>query len=614
MSAKKGITNTLVWILMGLLIVGLGGFGVTNLNGNLDSIGRVGETEIELQSYARNLQNEISAEAAERQRPVTFPMAQELGIDQRVLGRAVQTAALEEETRLVGLSIGDANLRDQILDIPTFQGPDGSFDREAYRFTLERSNQTEAEFEENIREEAASTLLQAAVVAGVNVPDAYVDTLMAYIGERRTVTFAMLDRSALETGLPVPTEEDLIAYHQTHLPDFTTPAAKRITYAWLTPEMIIDTVEVDEESLRAAYDERLDEYVQPERRLVERLAFGSAEAAEEAKARVEAGEISFDALIEERGLSLADADMGDVSEADLGAAGASVFAAEAGDVVGPENTPIGPALFRVNAVLQAQETTFEEAEPELRDELAGDRARRVLDAQMDDKVDMLAGGATLEDLAKETDMELGTIDWHPGMTDGIAAYSAFRDAAETISEDDFPDIDKLDDEGLFAMRLDAVVEPQIQPLDEVRPRVTEAWRAQAIADTLREQVAPRLDALESGSDFADQGFSESTTTEITRSAFQPDAPAEFIETVFGLDEGEVTVIDGDSRIFVMRLDSIAPPDAENEEMARLRTALRDDAASGVAQDFFLLLTADIRSRAGVELDQQALNAVHSNFQ
>lgn len=614
MSAKKGITNTLVWILMGLLILGLGGFGVTNLSGSISRVGSVGETPIDLQEYARALQGDIRAEEAARGTPLNFVQAQELQLDRRALARLIQTAALEEETRLMGVSIGDENLREQILDIPAFHGLNGEFDREAYRFALEQSNLTEAQFEEDIRAEAARTLLQGAVLAGVNMPEAYTDTLMRYIGERRTITWAMLDRTALETGLPVPSEDDLIAYHQTHLPDFTTPLTKQITYAWLTPEMIIDTVEVDEDSLREAYDARAEEFNQPERRLVERLGFGSTDEAEAAQTRLSADEITFDALIEERGLSLADADMGDVSKPELDEAGDAVFSAEVGDVVGPIDTAIGPALFRVNGVLQAQETSYEDALPQLRDELAGDRARRVIDAEIDGLADLLAGGATLEDLAKETDMVIGQINWHPGMSDDIGAYDAFRSAAEAVTAEDFPDIEKLEDDGIFALRLDKIVEPQIRPLNEVRAQAEAGWRAQAIVAALRDVVAPDLDALKSGGDFEALGMSQITTLEVTRSAFQPDAPPEFIDTVFGLEDGGVEILDGDGRIFVMRLDSIAPPDPQDEEMLRLRQGLQDDAAGSVAQDLFGLLAGDIRARAGVEVDQAALNAVHSNFQ
>ena len=614
MSGKNSISTTLVWVLMGLLILGLGGFGVTNLSGNVRSIGAVGETEIDIQDYARLLRDEIRAEEAARGAALSFAQVRELQLDRRVQAQLITTTALEEETRLMGVSVGDETLRDQIVQIPNFRGLDGSFDREAYRFTLEQSGLSEAEFEEDIRRETARTLLQGAVLGGVEMPAVYTDTVMRYIGERRTITLATLDRSDLATGLPEPDEADLIAYHQTHLPDFTTPLTKEITYAWLTPEMIIDTVEIDEDSLRAAYDERIEEFRQPERRLVERLVFADTAAAEAAKAQIDSGEAGFEALVAERGLDLADVDLGDVSLNDLDAAGPAVFAAAIGEIAGPADTSLGPALFRVNAVLQAHETSFEDALPQLRDDLASDRARRVIDAQIDGIEDLLAGGATIEDLARETDMELGTIGWHAGVTDGIGAYEAFRAAAQDITTEEYPDVITLQDEGILAMRLDRVIDPQVQPLDAVRARAEQGWRQQALAEALAEQVAPAVAALENGAEFADQGLADSRTLEVTRNAFQPDAPPEFLDTVFGLDQGAVEVIEGEGRIFVMRLDGILPPDPENEELAQLRRAVAREADTALAQDLFGLLAGDIRDRVGIELNQQALNAVHSNFQ
>ncbi len=77
--AGKSITKTLVWILMGMLILGLGGFGVTNLSGTVRSIGSVGESEIDVNQYARALQTEIRALEAERGGAVSFAQAQQLG-------------------------------------------------------------------------------------------------------------------------------------------------------------------------------------------------------------------------------------------------------------------------------------------------------------------------------------------------------------------------------------------------------------------------------------------------------------------------------------------------------------------------------------------------------
>ena len=614
MSAKKGITNTLAWILMGLLILGLGGFGVTNLSGSVGSVGRVGETEISLQEYARILQNEINAETAEQGAPVTFQDAREMGLDRRVLSQLVQAAAFEEETRLMGVSIGDAALREQILAIEAFQGVDGSFDRDAYRFALDRSGLSEAEFENDLRAEAARSLLQGAVLGGVEMPAAYADRLINHIGEERRVTFAVQGRAGLETGLPVPTEQDLVRYHAENEADFMTPRTRRITYAWLTPEMIIDTVQVDEATLREAYEDRAESFRQPERRLVERLVFATPAEAEAARARIEAGETGFEAEVAARGLTLSDIDLGDVARADLDAAAEAVFDAETGAVVGPVTTPLGPALFRVNAVLDAQTTTFAEAQPQLRDELASDRARRVIDEKVDRLSDLIAAGATLEELAEESEMQAGEIDWHPGMRDGIAAYPAFREAAQALSENDFPRIERLGDAGIFALRLDEIIEPQVQPLDEVRDAVEAGWRRQAVTEALRAQIEPQLPALRDGAAFTDLGLTNTTTLTVTRGGAGADTPPEFIDTVFGLETGDVTVLEGAGRIFVLRLDAISPPDPQDEQIVRLREAVREDAASGLAQDLFALLSADIRDRAGVEIDQQALNAVHSNMQ
>ncbi|WP_320179283.1 peptidyl-prolyl cis-trans isomerase [Roseovarius pacificus] len=612
--AAKSISKTLVWILMGLLILGLGGFGVTNLSGGVSSIGSVGDTKIDINDYARALQSEMDARQAATGEPMTLQQARQNGVTDAVLARMIATAALDDETARLGISIGDENLRRQILEIQGFQGINGTFDREAYAFALDRTGLSETQFEENMRTESARAILQGAVMAGITVPEGYIRPLMTYLAEQRDATWAILDRADLQTGLPDPTEEELKAYHQSHLPDFTTPTVKQITYAYLTPEMIIDSVEVDEQALRDAYDERIEEYRQPERRLVERLVFADSDSASAALARIESGEIGFEALVEERGLSLADVDMGDVAKDDLAAGSDAVFSAGVGDVVGPLDSDLGPALFRVNAILAAQETTFDEAEAELRDELASGRARRVIETRISDIDDLLAGGATLEDLGAETDMQTGTLDWHPGMSDGIAAYAAFRSAAEAVSDSDYPEVMDLDDGGIFAMRLDKVIDPEIQPLDDVRPAVVAGWRQQATAEALKTQAEAQIEELRGGADFDDLGLETQSASDLTRQGFQPGTPPGFVETLFGMDKGDVSVIEADGRIFVLRLDDIRAPDTDTPELEALQAGLREQAASGLSQDLFQILANDIRERAGLTIDQQAINAVHANFQ
>ncbi|MBC7164733.1 MAG: peptidyl-prolyl cis-trans isomerase [Roseovarius sp.] len=610
--AGKGISKGAMWVLMGLLIVGLGGFGVTNLGGSVRSIGSVGDAEIDVNTYARALRDEMNALSAQRGAPVSFAQAREAGIDQRVLAQLVARAALEHEAGALGISVGDETLRTEILAIPGFRGADGSFDRQAYRFALQQSGLNETQFEQGVRAETSASLVQAAVLSGLRPPAAYTGAMIDWLGERRSLAFATLDRGDLETGLPEPSEEDLRAYHEAHLPDFTTPEARRLTYAWVTPEMLLDTVEMDEATLRAAYAERADEFNMPERRLVERLVFADEAAAAHAMERLSEG-VTLDVLVSERGLDMADIDLGDVTAADLGPAAEAVFAAPVGEVVGPVETSLGPAIFRVNAVLPAQVTPFEEARADLREALALDRARRVIDTLGHAVDDLLAGGATLEDVARETELELATIDWHEGIAEGIAGYPAFRRAAEEVREGSYPKVERLEDGGIFALRLDGIQKPRVLPLDEVRDTVRARWRAEATMAALRAQAEPLAEALRAGRSFADLGLDATEVTEITRRDYRADVPPDFIETVFDMTAGEVRLMEGAERLFVLRLDSIAPADADDPDIARIATALGEQLTADLGQDLFQLLADDIRARAGVTLDQAALNAVHANF-
>ncbi|MEO1789958.1 MAG: peptidylprolyl isomerase, partial [Pseudomonadota bacterium] len=324
--AKGQASRFFVWIILGLLIVGLAGFGATNFGGSVRVLGTVGDEEIETDAYARELQQELRALTAQFGQAVPFAQAQQFGIDRTVLSRLVNRAALDNETRAIGLSVGDEVVGEQVLEIPAFRGLDGSFDRDAYSFTLQQSGMTVAEFEDQVRDDTSRTLLQSAVVGGVSAPETFTQTIFGWARERRDITWARLTEADLAEPIAEPSEEDLQGYYEANEALFTLAEERAITYAWLTPDMILDTVEIDETGLRALYDQRISEFDQPARRLVERLVYGNDNAAAAAMAQLESGEATFDDLVAARGLTLEDIDLGEVTEGDLGSAGAEVFA------------------------------------------------------------------------------------------------------------------------------------------------------------------------------------------------------------------------------------------------------------------------------------------------
>lgn len=641
--------STIVWLLMGMLLLGLGGFGVTSFTGGSTQVGAVGDTEIDSQTYGRVLQQQMNQFSAQSGQRMTIEQARSIGLTQAVQSQLFARAALEEEARKIGVSVGDANVAEVITKDPSFQGP-GGFNRAAYTETLRRQGMTEERFERDVRSDLASMIVQAGVVSGVTAPAAQVDLGAGWVLERRDISW--MELTAADLAAPVAPADDatLEAWHQANADRFTAPEIRKITYVWLTPEMLADSVELDEAALREIYDSKADEYIQPERRLVGRLVFESPEAAEAAKARIDAGEADFEQLAQERGLTLADTEIGEVTEQELGAAAAPVFAATDNGVVGPVQTDLGPALFAVNAILDPINVSFEDALPDLRAEAAADRARRLIADRAPAIEDLLAGGADLEQVAEESELQLGQIDWSaesepvPGE---IGGYAAFREHAAAVTDSDYPELFELDDGGVFALRLDEVVPPTLIPFADVRENVAADWaeaeahrqlvalgeemKLKAVSATMP-QVAPATEtetatAPVTPADAAPAATADATTSEapeaglpewrtetgLLRDGWLEDAPPAMIAQAFKLEEGETEVIDDGQRVTLVRVDRIVPAALDDEMATEVKTSISQRLDASLASDMFNYYSSAVQADSGVTLDPAAVAAVESQM-
>lgn len=607
--ARTKRISPITWVLMGFVLLGLGGFGVTNFAGMQSPVlAEVGDVEVSADDFARGLSAEIAAISAQTGQPVPMAQAQSMGVPQGVQARLITAAALEAQARALGLSAGDATVAAQITAAPGFAGPDGQFSRARYADILKREGLTEAAFEDDMRMDEARLMLQRAVVQGVAAPQAQVDRTAAWLTETRDLRWRELTAAELPEPVAMPDDAALEAWHAANADRFTAPETRSLTYVWLTPEMLVDEVQLDEAALRAAYDERADEFRKPARRLVERLVYPDAASAAAAKARLDADEVDFEQLAAERGLSLADIDLGEVTEADLGTAAGPVFAATENGIIGPVDSAVGPALFSVNAILDPVNVPFEEARDSLREEAALDRARRLLEERTADLADRLAGGATLEDLATDGGMELGTMEWRgdsPATAGSIAAYPAFREKAASITEKDFPELLGLDDGGAFALRLDKLTPPTLIPFAQARPAVVADWTG---AETIR-----RLEALAEEERLAGNTAAGTPAPGLTRDSRIDTVPFDLVTTAFTLDRGESAVVEADSRVFLVTVDAIHKADPAADDAQALSAAVGRGLADGLSQDLFSDYAAALQQLHGLRLYPEVAAAVLSQM-
>ena len=150
---------------MGLLFVGLAGFGAINVSGTTrwppSATRSASMTTRALQQEQRAIQ---AVGGPSRSRLIS------MGVDRGVLSGLVASAALDNELGELGLSVGDEVL---LKESPRFQPFRAlmATSRDNYRFALDNAGLSEADFED-MRSETARTLLLAPSLAAPAYPRA----------------------------------------------------------------------------------------------------------------------------------------------------------------------------------------------------------------------------------------------------------------------------------------------------------------------------------------------------------------------------------------------------------------------------------------------------------
>ena len=605
---KKSAGQWAMLLLLGLLAFSLIGFGATNFGGSVQSVATVDDVEVTPRQYAAALQSRIAEVSDATGQPITFAQAQQAGIDRAVLSQLIGQAAVAAEGERIGLSIPDARVASLVREIPAFQGASG-FNPQVYRETLQRNGMTPTAFERAIREEEVARLLQQAVGRAASGAD-WARLAAAYAGERRDVTWALVSDGALSEPPAEPTEEELAAWYSENGETFRRPEEKVLTIWGLRPQDAAADFAPTEEELRAAYEARAADFRIPERRSVERLVFRTEADAAAALDRIEDG-TSFDEVVADRGLRPADVDLGDVSEAQLGAAGEAVFALDGPGVAGPVDTDLGPALFRVSAILNARETPFESVRPRLTRQLAVEEARSDIDSRYGEFDDELAGGATLEDLGARAG-EVRQIVYTAG--DAAADTDpALLDAANAAQPGDFPELLQLEDGTLAALRVDELREARVPDLDEVRDAASDALAAERRTAALAALAGDLAARIEAGEGFEDVGLAPETAEGLQRGRTIEGAPLGFTDAVFALAEGGVSTLAAGGRVAVFRVDAIADAGDDDPEIAVMRGAVESRAAEAIARDTLDAFTRALVERSEIRIDQTAVTAVNARL-
>jgi peptidyl-prolyl cis-trans isomerase D len=618
---RNASTNWLGRIVMGVVMGLLAAtFAVWGINDIFKGFGRstlakVGGTEIPIEQFRRTYNERLQQLSRQVGQPISPEQAKAIGLERSVLLGMVNDAGLDQRARQMGLGLPDEEIVRRITEDPTFRSPTGKFDRNRFDQFLRAVGMTE----QRVVAEQRRLMLRRQIVKSINgdvpVPKAWLEAVNEFQNQQRNIEYVTLG-PAQAGDIPAPTPEQLSKYFEERKIMFRAPEYRKIEVIAVTPEELGRWMEISEADVKAEFDARRNRYVTPERRHVEQIVFPTMQEAEAAEARIKDG-LSFAALAAERGLKDKDFDLGTVSKNEIidPAVANAAFALKDGEVSAPVQGRFGAVIVTVTKIEPEEGKSLADVTPQIRKEIATDRAKGDVRSLHEKIEDERAGGASLPQIAEKLKLPVVTYDVDRSGREPNGKVMNFPHAGQVIpaafNTEVGADNDPLEADGGYVWYNVAGVTPsRDHTLDEVKDQVEARWREDEIAARLKTKSAELLDKLKAGTAFdavaASAGLKVQTADKLTRGKPQAGVSPRVIAAVFRTAKDAYGSAEADqpTEWVVFRVTDISTPkfEADSPEMKRVADLLKKQQSEEILEQYMAWLQNDL----GTTVNQAAL--------
>lgn len=609
-------------LIVGVLVISFAIWGVGDMFRGFgrSTVASVGSTEISIEQFRQIYNERLQQISAQVGRPISAEQVRELGLDRQILGQVIADSALDERTRALGLGITDAEVARQIKDISAFRGASGGFDHDVFVQRIREAGYTEPRFVSERRRLMVRQQLTDSVSNVAVAPKTLLDLVNRFENERRAMDYIVLGR-AQAGDIPAPTPEQLANYFEARKATFRAPEFRRIVIVPLAQEEVAKWVTVTDEEAKRVYDERRSRFLTPGRRRIEQIIFPTEEDAQAARKRIDAG-ASFADIAKERGLSEKDIDLGFVTRAVLASEVANAaFSLQEGAVSQPVKARTGTALVRVVTIEPDAVKPFEEAAPEIKQEVARERTRNEINEKHDKIEDERAAGNTLAEAAQKAGLTPTVIeavdrtgrDPSGAPVAGIPAGSNVLASAFATDVGVETDPIRGKDNSYLWYEVTNVTPARDRTLEEAKDAVAQRWRDDQVAERLQAKADELVAQVKSGKSLAEvaaeAGVKVQQASDLGRNAAAPGLSSAVVAAVYDTEKGAVASAQGQSVteriVFRVTEISVPPVDASTPTGKSMDEAMRN----ALGEDLLRQYVADVERELGTSVNAEALRRI-----
>ena len=618
-AAQGGIGRLIMVLVMGLIIFSFVVWGIGDMLRGFtsDKVATVGSASITAQQFQSEFQNVLYQYQRRSKVPLTGAQARAAGIDQQVLQRLIDEAALDQRTASLGLSISDLSIADAARADPQMKDASGNFNRALFDQALRDSGLTERAFFAKQKQIYLRQQLEYSLVNGFKAPKALLAALDGIQSQTRTIDYFTLPASAAGE-IATPGADTLKTYSEDRKGEYRAPEYRAINLLLVSPASIAKPGDVTDEDAKAVYEKSKDtRFTSPEKRKLQQIVFPNESDAVAADARLKAGE-SFDDLAKERKLGDTDLDLGEISKTDIfdPAIGEAAFALPAPGVTGVVKGKFGFLLLRVVSITSGAVKPYDYVAKEIKTGIATSRASSDVQAIHDKIEDARVSGKPLTEAAKAVGLEARTIDAVD--SSGLDPKGQAMDVPEkgpvlraVFASDVGVDDAAVNTKDRGYVWFDVVkVEPaRDRTLDEVKDKVEAAWRAEETQKALSARAADFVKQIDAGATVQalaqTAGVEAKTAAGIKRSG-GIELPETLVNAVFAVGPdraGSARTPEG-RVVFKISADATPAYDAAAPGAKTSADRLND----AMQSDFVEQYLAALKRTVGVKINMQVLQA------
>lgn len=612
------------WVAKLLLLLLVVSFAIWGISGRMlnqfsgDKVVTAGGTSVSGVEYRLAYDRQLNVMSQQFGQRLTRDQANALGIDNQVLSQLVAGAVLDEQARKLGLGLSKDRLAQLTWDDPTFRGPDGQFDRQAFEYILRQIGMRPEDYLKNRAQVAVRQQIVEAVSDGLEAPDTFLRAVALYRGEDRTIDYLPLPKSLVEP-IAAPSDEVLKAWFEENKKNYAAPEFRKLSYVKLEPEDIMDLASITDEQVRQDYDKNKSHFTTAETRKIDQLVLGNADAAKAASDAIKGG-ATFDKVVADQGKTAADVTLGTLTKEQIAdkAVAEAAFALQANQVSDVVQGAFGPVLVRVSEITPETVKTFDEVKDQIRKELALAEANRILLDAHDSYEDARAGGDSMQAAADKLKLKVVTIDAidRAGQdADGTVintlpdSRNLIQAAFEAEAGIENPPLN-VGSNGFVFYEVDDITPARDRTLDEVREKVVADWTAAEATKRLMDKANELEKRLKDGTALdviaGELKLEKQTKRGLKRETDDADFGREGAAAMFAMGQGGTGIVPaptGDAQILFKVAEVFEPAGAD-------KSAVPEDAqktfASGMSDDLLDQIVAQLQGEYQVTINRDAI--------